>query len=65
MRILEAQAAKRGEVSAKHEAAAGKIRGRIESAMGTAVELNAKADNVRAGVDKKRVFRGLLARMGA
>ena len=33
--------------------------------MGTAVELNAKADNVRAGVDKKRVFRGLLARMGA
>ena len=65
MRILAAQAAKRGEVSAKHEAVADKIHGKIESAKGKASELKADATNKRAGVERQRVFKGWLARVGA
>lgn len=64
-RILAAQAAERGEVSAKHERVAEKIQGKIESAKGKAVELKTDAGNIRGKVEGWRIFKGLLAKVGA
>jgi ribosomal protein L19 len=63
--IMERQQAAREAVSARHEAVAEKIQLKIESAKGTAAELKAKASNVREGIDKKRIFKGLLAKLSA
>lgn len=64
-RIMAAQAAQREKMSAKHELRAAKVQDKIEIANGTASELKAKAGNVRAGVEKLRVFKGQLARLSA
>lgn len=64
-RIMEAQVAQREKMSAKHELRAAKVQDKIEIANGTASELRAKAGNISAGVEKRRVFKGWLARMSA
>ena len=64
-RILAQQAVQREKMSAKHELRAARLQDKIEVANGSAAELKVKASSVRAGVEKRRVFRGLLARMGA
>ncbi|MEK7064561.1 MAG: hypothetical protein AAB973_03065 [Patescibacteria group bacterium] len=63
--IMERQRVAREKLSVKHEAVADKIQGKIERAKSKASELKADAANKRAGVEKQRVFKGLLARVGA
>jgi len=64
-KILAQQAARREKMSAKHELRAANLQDKIEVANGSAAELKVKASSVRAGVEKQRVFKGLLARIGA
>lgn len=61
--FMRKQLGAREAVSAKHEAVAGKLQGKIEGAKAKASEMKAGAANVRASVEKRRIFKGLFAKI--